>query len=144
MALNGWWRIAIVLMVLIMSLTIWSAATGTVVVATAEIPDNPPMPAGVTDPFEAAMTANPAYDRYEKVRSRSLRDLAARLSREKGCISRTIHFDDYDGKLGVSCQTASNVFQMVMTALAVCGSIFILWWTVGWITSGFRGARRPG
>lgn len=147
MALNGWWRIAIVLMALIMGFTLWSAATGTVVVATADIPYNPPMPNGITDPIEAALTAAanpagyPAYGRYEKERNRSLREMAAQLSRDRGCISRTVHFDDYAGKLGVSCRTASNVFQMVMTALAACGCIFILWWTVGWITSGFRGAR---
>ena len=143
MRLNGWWRIAVVIMALIMGLTLLNALSGTSQVALASIPYDPPYPANATNPFEAALSCGQACDRYDKVHKADVQRLAARLSQQNGCISGTTRYEDQDNSIAVLCRTSGEMTGMIEVALIACGVLVLIGLTIGWVAGGFRSARRP-
>ena len=143
MRLNGWWRIAVVIMALIMGVTLLNAFTGTSQVALASVPYDPPYPANATNPFEAALSCGQSCDRYDKVHKADVQRLAARLSQQNGCIDRTTRYEDRDNEIAVLCRTSDDMSSMIVAALIACGVLTLIGLTIGWVAGGFRSRRQP-
>ena len=142
MRLNGWWRIAVVIMALIMGLTLLNAFTGTSQVALASMPYEPPYPANM-DPFEAAWKCGLACDRYDQAHKTDVQRLAARLSKQNRCIERTIDYEVRDNDIAVLCRTSDEATGMIGAALLACAVLVGAGLTIGWVAGGFRSRRQP-
>lgn len=143
MRLNGWWRIAIVIMALFMGFTIFSALTGTSEVAIASLPFDPPYPKNISDPFEAAMACGAACDRYDEARKVDVQRLAVRLGEQRGCISGTTNYERRNTDIAIICRTPEGITNAIVHALLACAVLVLIGLTVGWVAGGFRSSQRP-
>lgn len=153
MRLNGWWRIAAVIMVLIMAISIMRAATETSLVDTAFIQDDPPsesFPKNSLNQYYFAKGYCPQCEIYEKNRTRSMLELARISAVKNKCFKRTIeyreiaenqNYDQQASHIELWCQTSGNALSIVTSALAFCAFITAFGLVVGWIAAGFRNDR---
>lgn len=142
MLLNGWWRIAVVIMALIMGLILLSAFTGTTQVATASIPYDPPIPKGATDPVEAALMCGIECDRAAQSHKAAVQRLAMQLGQQSGCIKSTVRYEVRDRNIAVLCRTPDETFAMILHALIACAILLTAGLTIGWVAGGFRKSPR--
>lgn len=142
--LNGWWRIAIVIMALILSFSVLAALNDDTYVGKASILYNAPTNENVPqsnqiDKLLAAFTPCPKCDAYATEHNIKTRSLAVQIATSHKCFSWTTRFEQLDdGNLDVWCKTPRSVFHTILNGVIACLIIAVFGLALGWIAAGFK------